>query len=160
VRIIFVLVAAGAAAFIWLTGQGLPPVVASHFGPGGVANSFMPRTGYLALMVLLGIGLPAVGVVQFGLVLRRPGARINLPNGAYWLAPERAAATLRFLTEWFAVFPTLVVVLICDVQFLVVRANTVTPVQMDMRQITLALVGFAVATVIWLAALFARFARV
>jgi hypothetical protein len=38
---LFVLSLAAAAAFVGLSSGALPPVVASHFGPGGVANGVM-----------------------------------------------------------------------------------------------------------------------
>lgn len=35
-------------AFVWLTAEALPPVVASHFSASGAADGFMPRKTYRA----------------------------------------------------------------------------------------------------------------
>ena len=49
-RKLFLVSLVAAAVFVWLTSAALPPVVASHFGPGGVANGFMGRGMYTTFM--------------------------------------------------------------------------------------------------------------
>jgi len=136
-------------------------MVASHFSGGGLASprAVVPRAAYLAVMTGMAVVLPVLGGVQFSAVLRRPGARINLPNGEYWLAPARQAETFAFLRAWFTVLPMMVVLLLCDVHWLVVRANAQSPARMDTHAVGLAVVAFAAALVVWLGALFWRFGR-
>ena len=49
----FYLVMALAALFVIRTGGTLPDVVATHFGPSGAANGYMPRTFYVRFMLIL-----------------------------------------------------------------------------------------------------------
>ena len=88
---LFALYIACAAAFVWLTSSGLPPLVASHFGAGGVANGFMTRTVYTRFMEAFVIGLPAFMVLVSLYAVGNARARLNMPNRDYWLAPERRA---------------------------------------------------------------------
>lgn len=84
-----------AAVFVIVTSLELPPVVASHFALGGIANGFMSRQGYVVFMLIMMVGL----VVVFELTTRAlrlfPARSFNLPNRDYWLAPERRDETLR-----------------------------------------------------------------
>ena len=71
--------------------------MASHFGAAGLADGFMPRTAYLVLMLALTLAMPIAMVMTIGSLLRKPGARINLPNRDYWLDADRRADTVAFL---------------------------------------------------------------
>src|SRR6476646_6925977 len=75
----FLAVLAIAAVFVVVSGSRLPPIAASHFGFGGAADGFMPRTGYLAVMLLTTVGLPLLLVVSHGLIRYVPPRFINLP---------------------------------------------------------------------------------
>lgn len=82
----------------------LPPVVASHFGPGGQPDGWMSR-GIFAVFGLLPVIVSLIVVVGAPrLTSRLPISMINLPNKDYWLAPERRALGLTKLAgqmEWF-----------------------------------------------------------
>lgn len=79
----------------------LPDVLASHFGASGSPNGFQSKTVFFGMLltILLGVGSLMTFVVP-ALLSSRPGIT-NLPNQQYWFAPERRAATLRFLTVQF-----------------------------------------------------------
>lgn len=88
-----------------VSGLEMPATVASHFNAAGLADGWMPRGDYLVLMggllaslVVLPLGLPR-------LIARAPDSQLSLPNKAYWLAPERRAATLAWIAahlRWLA----------------------------------------------------------
>ena len=86
----FLVILVVASAFVWLTSGDLPPVVASHFGPGGAANGFTSKSTYTAFMLALVIAVPALIGFSAMFVRILPPRLINLPNRDYWLAPERS----------------------------------------------------------------------
>ena len=81
-RKLFLLVVLTAAAFVWLTSADLPPVVASHFGPGGIADSFMGRGTYRVLMLALVIVVPFARRIFGALGSRSPDSAGQSPEQA------------------------------------------------------------------------------
>lgn len=154
---LFLLFVACAAAFVWVTGLGLPNLVASHFGAAGTANGFMPRALYIGFMLVFVIGLPALLVFGSWFAIGSPSARINLPNRDYWLAPERRPKTITFLRASIMWFGVLLVVFLCYAHWLVVRANESQPVRLAESWFIGGLVVFLIATLNWLKVLFGRF---
>jgi uncharacterized membrane protein len=148
-----------ALAFVWWTGRELPELVASHFDAAGFANGRMLRGPYLALMLIITGAVPLLTVVLPTLALRSSAARINIPNRSYWLSSERRADTVRFLARQMALFAALVIVFLCYVQWLVVRANAVEPPAMNSRAFLAGLAVFLVCTFSWVLRLVQRFAR-
>jgi hypothetical protein len=153
----FALLVAGAAAFVWLTSLSLPDVVASHFAADGTANGTMSRGAYVGLMLAVAIGLPTLLTVVSYFGLGAPSARINLPNRDYWLAPERRAETVTYLRAQLARFSTVLLVFLCYVHWLVVRANGIRPPRLSAPWIDVGLVGFALFAIIWTRMLLRRF---
>jgi hypothetical protein len=153
----FVLLVAGATAFIWLTSLSLPDVVASHFAVDGTANGSMSRGAYLGVMLAVVIGLPALITVVSYFALAAPRARINLPNRDYWLAPERRAGTVSYLRAQLARFSAVLLVFLCYVHWLVVRANVIRPPRLSAPWINVGLVGFAVFAIVWTRLIVRRF---
>lgn len=137
------------AAFIFVSSGQLPALVASHFDAAGRVNGHMPRGLYVAIMLLVSIVVPLLLAVIPGRALTTPGIRINVPNRDYWLAPERREETVRFLSGQMAFFAWLVVLFMCYVQWLVVRANTLTPAMLDSRALFAGLAVFLVCTLVW-----------
>lgn len=156
----FLVILVVASAFVWLTSGDLPPVVASHFGPGGAANGFTSKSTYTAFMLALVIAVPALIGFSAMFVRILPPRLINLPNRDYWLAPERRTATLDSLSSMSLVFASALVVFMCFVHWLVVQANAVQPATLTEAPLFAGLGVFGVVTVLWLIALFRRFDRV
>jgi uncharacterized membrane protein len=71
----------------------LPETVASHFDMDGVPNGWMSRTAYVIIMLSIMI-ISAATTVGVALLLPKMEGAINIPNRAYWLAPERREETL------------------------------------------------------------------
>jgi hypothetical protein len=153
----FTLLVIGACAFVWLTSLGLPAVVASHFGATGVANGFMPRAFYIRFMLAFAIGMPVLIVVLSRWRFDSPGARLNLPNRDYWLAPERRHQTVSFLRQHMLRFGATLLVFLCYVHWLVVRANEAQPAHIPVAWLWGGVAAFVVATLIWLKSLLGRF---
>jgi uncharacterized membrane protein len=146
-----------AALFVWHTGQALPERVASHFDGSGTANGFMPRTIYLRFMLALVVGLPVVTTWATGASLNKPGARINLPNRDYWLAPERREQTLASLRAGMRWFAVLLMMFLGYAHWLVVKANLAEPVTLNNSRFVTGLVIFMMAMLIWMKLFLGRF---
>ena len=153
----FGLFVASAAVFVVLTSNRLPTLVASHFGGSGAANGFMPHAFYVCFMLALVVGLPAllVGVAWFAIA--SPGARLNLRNKEYWLAPVRRAETITFLRSGVLWFGTMLVAFLCYVHWLVVLANEARPPQLANSWFIGGLVVFLVAMLLWLGVFLVHF---
>lgn len=147
------------ATFVWHTSASLPPVVASHFGSNGAADGFMPRDTYVAMMLVIAVGLPLLIAFLPGALASRGGKNLNIPHREYWLAPERRENTITFLRlhgQWFAAALAL---FLGHVHWLVVQANMLRPPQLSTFGMVAGLVAFFVFLGSWLVVLFARFRR-
>lgn len=145
----FLGVAALVAAFIAGSGATMPAVVASHFDAAGGANGTMPRAVYVALMLIIGVGLPVLIAFRTSAAVGRPGARINLPNREYWLGPERREATIARLRTGIRQFSAMLMVFLGYAHGLVVHANRQTPPRLPAVAMIAGLVGLGVATILW-----------
>jgi uncharacterized membrane protein len=155
--LLVLIVLAAAAIFVWATGRWLPPLVASHFDGSGVANAFMPRDRYVQAMLLFIVGVPAL-LVLGAHVVGIPGIRINVPNAAYWLTPDRRAGTVDAIRSRMLGFAVALCAFLCYVHWLVVRANAAHPVELSGPAIYGGLAVFLVFSIAWAVALHRRFA--
>lgn len=159
-RTVFLILVACAALFVWVTSLALPEVAASHFGGSGTANGFMSRAYYVRFMLLFVVVLPLVLVFVPSVSLNNPKAGIRLPNKEYWLAPERQVETVEFLRQHMARFGSMLVVFLCYIHWLVVRANTVSPPSMPASWAIGGIGVFVACALVWSSALFRRFRNV
>ena len=143
---------AGALVFTWQTGNLLPAMVASHFDRAGVATGYLPRAVYRGAMIAM-LLLPALFVVVLPrLSLRRPGARINVPNREYWLAPERRAQTVAIIVRRCTQFGVLLILFLCYAHWLVVQCESQQPPTLSSDWLLVGLVVFLGLTARWAAA--------
>jgi uncharacterized membrane protein len=149
-EILFLLLLAGAAAFVYQTGGTLPDLVATHFGPSGAANGSLSRALYLRFMVIFVVLLPLGLNLLVVRVLRLPSARINIPHRDYWLAPERRADTERRLLRHMQFFGVMLAAFLCHVHWRVVLANRLTPPMLDNTKFSYGLAIFMVTLVTWI----------
>ena len=159
-RTLFLILVACAALFVWVTSRALPEVAASHFAGSGTAKGFMPRTFYVRFKLLVVVVLPLVLVFVPSVRLNNQKAGIRLPNREYWLAPERRAETVEFLRQHMARFGSMLVVFLCYIHWLVVRANTVVPPSIPAPWAIGGIGIFVVCALIWAGALLRRFGNV
>jgi DNA-binding XRE family transcriptional regulator len=157
VPIVFAASAAGLLFVLWV-GSGLPPVVASHFGAAGDANSTMPRDQFVALMAVMLGALPSLMLWGFTRALRR--GKVNIPNARFWLAEPQRGATQRWLHGYFTCLCVGVALLLGWVFWLVAEANRnpAHPV-LDTRWTTGGVAIVLAAATVALAVLSQRFRR-
>jgi hypothetical protein len=155
----FLLVIAVGVGFIWMTSRELPPLVASHFGSSGIANGFIPHKSYLLAVIFACTVLPMVIVFPISIAMNSPNAVINLPNRDYWLAPERRAETVSFVRKQMMRFGTAMLIFICYVHWLVVRANEQSPPRLAAGPFVSAVAVFVGFIIVWIAIHFTRFRR-
>lgn len=136
----------------------LPERTAVHFGTGGQPNGWMSRSTYLLFMGALGIGLPLVFTV-LALTGAIPARFFSLPHCEYWFAPEREQQTSAYIAAHMLSFACIWVLFFIGIQFLIIEANRITPVQLPMTGFVLLIGGFIAAVLWWTILLLHRFAK-
>jgi hypothetical protein len=138
----------------------MPPLLATKFDYDGVPVGWM-TTGAVEL---LEFGLLALFLCGFWLLPRlfahRQGSYWRIPNGSYWLAPERREATieaLRGLVSWMGV---VVLLLFMAVSQLVFDANNRSPPRLASDALIWLLVSFLFFVVVWIWVIARQFGRV
>ena len=127
----------------------LPERVAIHFGAGGFPDGWGSNLAATGLNV--GVSLLLFGLLtrSADLVRRVPVRWINLPNRAYWLAPERREATAAQLHERLQSFGTALFGFLAVAEWLTLEANLSDPVRLDEPLFLGALGSFLVYTLYW-----------
>jgi uncharacterized membrane protein len=156
---IVISIIAASAAFVLLTGEQLPAVVASHFDGSGAANDTISRDGYLAFMVALVIGLPGA-MMLLGRFLGRAGPRlVNLPNRDYWLAEERLAPSMEYLVRHLDRLAVIMAVFFAVLHAVLLEANRTQPPALPPETLIPVVAVLVIAIALWTAALYRRFPR-
>ncbi|MGC4077205.1 MAG: DUF1648 domain-containing protein [Rubrivivax sp.] len=156
-RFIVPAVCALGVVFVLLLGTALPEVVASHFGPSGRPDGFMPRSVFVALMAALVGGVP---LLVWWLQLRsiRSG-QLRIPHGDFWRSPAQLASTDIWLSRHAAAMAIVTTVFLCSVYAMVVAANREPVVALGAVPLWLALIGYVAFTGLWVLRLHRRFRR-
>lgn len=140
-------------ALVW---ERLPERMASHFGPSGRPDGFMPRDGFFIFYALV-IGLVVALFLAMPAVLKWiPRELVNIPHREYWLTDERYPEALELLGRhmaWFAVALTLFGAAVLQ---LVLRSN-LTYQPLDERAMWVLMGGFFAYLIFWLAWLYRSF---
>jgi uncharacterized membrane protein len=125
----------------------LPARVASHFDAAGQVNAFMPKDAFFTLhLAVLGL-MALVFLLVPALIVRLPPGMINLPNKAYWLAPERRARTAQKLQSFFVGFGNVMLLFLLLVFREAMRANLLPSPHLSSRiWVLLVLLGVWVIT--------------
>jgi len=84
----------------------LPDTLAVHFGTSGRPDGWQSRQQFWIFSFGMIYGTWLFMAALAFLIHKTPDRWINLPNKAYWLAPERRDATLRRLSGGLEVFAT------------------------------------------------------
>ena len=156
---LFLLMAAGAGAYFQHYYALLPSVMASHFDARGIPNGWSSKQTFseiFAWMTVLGavlvFGMPKIIAVT-------PMQLINLPNKQYWLGPEQRAASLEFLSGWFAWFGCAVYAVIVVAFDYAVQANLHAGEKPNPTWTWYRVGLFGSFTVVWTIRLYRRFGR-
>jgi hypothetical protein len=152
-----VLCVAGSGAWVLVSAEQLPAVVASHFGADNRADGFMPHDGYRRFMLAFSVGFPLFLALMTGGLPRLIPQWINIPHRAYWLAPERRAATIDLLSAFGCALGCWAALLSAGVQLAVVRAHRVDPPVLPLDIFLPLLLGFLTAMALGIVWLYRRF---
>ncbi len=158
--LLFAMLLAAAAALIWSFTSRLPELVAVHFDASGRPNGFASRKGCRDFMLISTLGMPLFIVLATALLPRLlPASMVNIPNREYWLAPERERASAAFLSEQGVWFGCILVVFLADVDWMLVKANGISPPAFPNSSFVAALILFFCAVGFWTIRMFKRFRR-
>jgi len=156
---VFIGLLAAAGIFIALLVADLPDVVAVHFDAAGRADGFATREASREFMLAFTLGTPMFVMLVTALLPRvLPASMVNVPNRAYWLAPERSRETLAYLSGHGTWFACLLVIFLTVVAYLLVRANLTQPPVFPTRLLIAALLMLFASIGVWALCMFRRFA--
>jgi uncharacterized membrane protein len=148
-----------AGVLLYLTSDGLPAQVASHFDAAGHANGYMPRSSYLLFMALVTFGVPLL-IVEVTIVLPRFVPRlVRIPARDYWLAQERRTETLASIATSGVLTACLLTGFMIGVHLLVVEANKRAPPKIDSELLWVLIILLAVGILAWQLFRWRRFRR-
>jgi len=145
----------GQAAYMYAR---LPARVASHFGPSGAPNGWMPRELFVGIYVFVVVLLGAMMLGTAYTLPRTPDNRVNLPHKEYWLAPERRAETYAWLQNFFFWSGIGTFALLFDVFRQALRVNLGAAARLEHPLFDLAL--YVLYAVGWVVAMMRRFSKV
>lgn len=135
-------------------------MVASHFNGEGEPNgeqTLFQFFGTYAVIVVMSAGL-FLGVPL--LMGRLPAEYFNLPNGKYWLAPERRAKTLAHLNDRFNWLGVATLSFVLVVMQAVLTANLSQNPVLPGYAVWLPLAAYGAFLMWWIVRLFGTFARI
>lgn len=135
----------------------LPERVASHFGPSGMPNGWMTKSQFLTIYAVMILPALAVEFWVARRIAKTPGARINLPNKEYWMAPERRASTVAYFESFFAWYGCAFLLLLVFVMGLALRANLAPSPQLPTGPTVVALGAFVLFNIAAIVAMYHRF---
>jgi uncharacterized membrane protein len=101
----------------------LPSRVASHFDATGTADGFQSKPAFAISTLLVAALLTTLFTVAPALLRKTPERFLNIPDKAYWLAPERRETTLQRVAGFNGWMGFATVTLTCTLFVLIVRAN-------------------------------------
>jgi serine/threonine-protein kinase len=146
-------------AFVLVTAQSLPSVVASHFDAAGQPNAHMPRENYIALYTAMLVLVPSCVAALPWMIAKIPMAYVNLPNRAYWLAPEKMAETKQVLQSYMSVLACGLVCFMTGIHWLVLQAHQNNPIRIPIHMPWIGISLFVAFTLLWTNSLEARFSQ-
>lgn len=135
----------------------LPDRMASHFGPSGMPNGWMTKSQFFAIYALALLPALAVEFWVARRIARSPGARFNLPNKEFWLAPERREETFAYFKSFFAWYGCALLLLLVYIMGLAVRANLDPAPRLPTGPTVTAIAAFLAFNIVALIAMFRRF---
>lgn len=128
----------------------LPAVMASHFGGHGVPNGWQTKQVFFLLMGIVALipTIPAF-ITPRHIAMMSPD-KINLPNKAYWLAPERREETWRFIGAQMAWFGCALLFLLLYGTSQAINANLPGGGRFNWEGMRYALGGSVLFVILWL----------
>lgn len=158
-RLLFALLLAAGALFVFVTAGALSERVATNFGPAGYANASMTRAGYRVYMLLMSVGFPVLLVGAIGWLPRLFPRHTNIPHREYWMAPVRQPQAFAILERHALWLGCAVVVFACAMHWLLLDANARTPPRLPLLPFLATLALFLGCVTAWGIALHRAFRR-
>lgn len=137
----------------------LPAVVASHFNAAGMPTAWQPKALFVTILCFVYVLFAVITWAMPQLIVSTPPAMINLPNKAYWLAPERRVRTAHLLGDQMAWFGALEVGFIVCIAQLAINANLPGASGKLGPALFMITGAFVVVLVVWTIRLYRMFAR-
>jgi uncharacterized membrane protein len=159
-KLIFAVLAVGAAIYFSTYYSQLPDVVASHFNGRGVPNGWQTKPAFFGLFAAVGVLIAIIGFGIPRIIASVPPQLINLPNKRHWLAPEHLAETMNFLKSYFAWFSCAVFLIMILTFDYAIQSNLHPDHRPDVSRLWYILAGFLAFVVVWIIRMFTRFSRV
>ena len=158
-KLTFALLALNAVVHFASAYAKLPEVVASHFDARGTPNGWQTKQAFFQVLLIVSVFVAGIGFAMPKIISALPPKLINLPNKNYWLAPERVAETMAFLTNycaWFACALFLFNFLVFDyaIQINLRPKNPPSP-----ARFWYSFVGFLLFVFLWTIRMLAKFLR-
>lgn len=142
---------------LWIF-PALPEIVATHFDNQGNPNGWMSRQTFLIFEVILVLFVSGEFLLVPWFIGRMPNSRINIPNKAYWLTPERRADALAIFGAYFEVFGAVILILSTVVNHFVYLANIRR--QNLSGNVWIVIVSFLVFVAVWAIKLIREFRNI
>ena len=138
----------------------LPDRVATQFGLLGRPKGHMSRRTYLIFITVFSVWFPMFCLVLMTLLGGMKPESVNIPHKAYWLSPEHAAETRRFLLTHSLWFACLGLGFLFGLHFVLLRANRQQPPRLPWGLLLVLAGCFAGGMIIWGTALTRHFEHV
>ena len=158
-KLVFAVLAVGAAIYFSAYYVQMPDVVASHFNGRGVPNGWQTKPAFFGLFAAMGVLAAVLGFGIPRIIASVPPQLINLPNKQFWLGPERLAETVAFLNAYFAWFGCAVFLIMILTFDYAIQSNLHPANPPDVSRMWYILVGFLMYVVVWIIRMFIRFSR-
>jgi hypothetical protein len=141
------------------TSYYLPATVATRFNFDNEPVGWMMRDRYVLLILALLVSVPGISSGGISALSQKYPHLINIPNGDYWLAPQRLEASLDFLASHAYRLGRLAIVLMTGLHYVVLVANRTEPPMLPGAWFMAITMGFIFALIMWVIALYRRFPR-
>ena len=137
-----------AVALILSTESQLPAVVATHFGPGGRADGFIPHDRYVALIVGLAAGMPLALAAVMAWLPRVAPKLFKLDRCKRWADPKARPAILASTATFGVLEGALVAAFVAGVHLTLIASHEAVPPRLDKAVFIPILVAFVVLTLV------------
>jgi uncharacterized membrane protein len=130
-----------------------PAQMASHFNAQGDPDASTTKQQFFSFELQTMLVVIGLGVLTQVFVAITPVEWINLPNRAYWIAPERRKQTISLLGSFAALLFGFVLLTIQAGFELAVSANLHQPIHFDAESMIVVMGGFVVIAILMLVGL-------
>lgn len=123
----------------------------------GEAHKALPRDQYMVLMMFVALGCPWLATRGAMWLARVFPAGLNLPNKAFWLAPERREPTLAWLREQCFVLGLGAILVLATVHYIALQPGISSWPALPEGLLTAGAGGLVLGVIAWVIRLLRRF---